>query len=199
MEEEDAAQAAEALCRYKDRPWDYLNSEGVWSTSKSHVGSHSQLYCVFLYHDRVHWEVWDWSSVGRLQEEPQRRHSPTENTQDLHCNVSVLTTFINTTHICHSRNINTLLFLQRGDKICGNPCPICRDPNIVIHHQVCEHLTHTWNKHAPLSDSTWQHCLIRLGISLLLLMFKICVKRERNVGFILKGLSVKTMKTKDIV
>ncbi|XP_029022080.1 28S ribosomal protein S18b, mitochondrial [Betta splendens] len=23
----------------------------------------------------------------------------------------------------------------RGDKICGNPCPICRDQNIVIHHQ----------------------------------------------------------------
>uniref|UniRef100_A0A3P8SHV2 Small ribosomal subunit protein mS40 n=1 Tax=Amphiprion percula TaxID=161767 RepID=A0A3P8SHV2_AMPPE len=23
----------------------------------------------------------------------------------------------------------------RGDKICGNPCPICRDPNIIIHHQ----------------------------------------------------------------
>ncbi|XP_056876595.1 28S ribosomal protein S18b, mitochondrial [Takifugu flavidus] len=23
----------------------------------------------------------------------------------------------------------------RGDKICGNPCPICRDRNIVIHHQ----------------------------------------------------------------
>ncbi|XP_026155918.1 small ribosomal subunit protein mS40 [Mastacembelus armatus] len=23
----------------------------------------------------------------------------------------------------------------RGDKICGNPCPICRDPNVIIHHQ----------------------------------------------------------------
>ncbi|XP_068455203.1 small ribosomal subunit protein mS40 [Clinocottus analis] len=23
----------------------------------------------------------------------------------------------------------------RGDKICGNPCPVCRDPNIIIHHQ----------------------------------------------------------------
>uniref|UniRef100_A0A3P9P872 Small ribosomal subunit protein mS40 n=1 Tax=Poecilia reticulata TaxID=8081 RepID=A0A3P9P872_POERE len=23
----------------------------------------------------------------------------------------------------------------RGDKICGNPCPICRDPNIIINHQ----------------------------------------------------------------
>ncbi|CAL8295772.1 unnamed protein product [Merluccius merluccius] len=24
---------------------------------------------------------------------------------------------------------------SRGDKICGNPCPICRDPNVIIHHQ----------------------------------------------------------------
>ncbi|XP_034017240.1 28S ribosomal protein S18b, mitochondrial [Thalassophryne amazonica] len=23
----------------------------------------------------------------------------------------------------------------RGEKICGNPCPVCRDPNIIIHHQ----------------------------------------------------------------
>nr|XP_023665571.1 28S ribosomal protein S18b, mitochondrial [Paramormyrops kingsleyae] len=23
----------------------------------------------------------------------------------------------------------------RGDKICGNPCPICRDPNVIIHYQ----------------------------------------------------------------
>ncbi|GAA6068747.1 28S ribosomal protein S18b, mitochondrial, partial [Tachysurus ichikawai] len=23
----------------------------------------------------------------------------------------------------------------RGEKICGNPCPICRDPNIIIHYQ----------------------------------------------------------------
>ncbi|KAJ8367669.1 hypothetical protein AAFF_G00313690 [Aldrovandia affinis] len=23
----------------------------------------------------------------------------------------------------------------RGEKICGNPCPICRDPKLVIHHQ----------------------------------------------------------------
>ncbi|KAM7372706.1 hypothetical protein PAMP_007609 [Pampus punctatissimus] len=23
----------------------------------------------------------------------------------------------------------------RGDKICGNPCPICRDPNVIVHHQ----------------------------------------------------------------
>ncbi|KAL1255833.1 hypothetical protein QQF64_013894 [Cirrhinus molitorella] len=23
----------------------------------------------------------------------------------------------------------------RGDKICGNPCPICRDPNIIVHYK----------------------------------------------------------------
>ncbi|XP_051992719.1 28S ribosomal protein S18b, mitochondrial [Xyrauchen texanus] len=23
----------------------------------------------------------------------------------------------------------------RGDKICGNPCPICRDPNVIIHYK----------------------------------------------------------------
>ncbi|KAM9824214.1 small ribosomal subunit protein mS40 [Neosynchiropus ocellatus] len=23
----------------------------------------------------------------------------------------------------------------RGGKTCGNPCPVCRDPNIIIHHQ----------------------------------------------------------------
>lgn len=25
---------------------------------------------------------------------------------------------------------------QRGDKISGNPCPVCRDPNIIVHYQV---------------------------------------------------------------
>lgn len=29
LQDEDAAQAAEALSRYKDRPWDYLESEGT--------------------------------------------------------------------------------------------------------------------------------------------------------------------------
>ena len=34
---------------------------------------------------RVHWALWEGSRVGGLQEEPQRRHTPTENPQDLHC------------------------------------------------------------------------------------------------------------------
>lgn len=34
---------------------------------------------------RVHREVWDGTGVGGLQEEPQRGHPPTEDTQDLHC------------------------------------------------------------------------------------------------------------------
>ncbi|KAA0710671.1 28S ribosomal protein S18b, mitochondrial [Triplophysa tibetana] len=24
---------------------------------------------------------------------------------------------------------------KRGDDVCGNPCPICRDPNVIIHHK----------------------------------------------------------------
>ncbi|RXN12527.1 28S ribosomal mitochondrial-like isoform X2 [Labeo rohita] len=41
------------------------------------------------------------------------------------------------------RNIQTqsiklmrmIVLSQRGDKICGNPCPICRDPNIIVHYK----------------------------------------------------------------
>lgn len=33
-------------------------------------------------------------------------------------------------------DIFVFIFQQRGEKICGNPCPICRDPNIIIHFQV---------------------------------------------------------------
>lgn len=53
---------------------------GVWSWAHTlDVATKSLSLC------RVHREVWNQSSVGRLQEEPQRRHSPTEDTQDLHC------------------------------------------------------------------------------------------------------------------
>lgn len=47
------------------------------------------------------------------------------------------------TSLCSAIKITRTLFfvLQRGDKICGNPCPICRDPNIIVHHQVGEGLT----------------------------------------------------------
>ncbi|XP_028820389.1 small ribosomal subunit protein mS40 isoform X2 [Denticeps clupeoides] len=42
----------------------------------------------------------------------------------------------------------------RGDKICGNPCPICRDPNIIVHYQNVKLLKqfispHTGNVYDP--------------------------------------------------
>ncbi|XP_029369427.1 small ribosomal subunit protein mS40 isoform X2 [Echeneis naucrates] len=43
----------------------------------------------------------------------------------------------------------------RGDKICGNPCPICRDPNIIIHHQNVKLLQQFISPHTGLVyDST---------------------------------------------
>ncbi|KAL7382405.1 hypothetical protein ABVT39_021669 [Epinephelus coioides] len=83
LQDEVAAQAAEALCRYKDRPWDYLESEEYIER----YGTNS---------------VW----VGY-----RRNHKggiPPQKTR------------------------KTCI---RGDKICGNPCPVCRDPNIIIHYQ----------------------------------------------------------------
>ncbi|XP_076864626.1 small ribosomal subunit protein mS40 [Brachyhypopomus gauderio] len=38
----------------------------------------------------------------------------------------------------------------RGDKICGNPCPICRDPNIIIHHQNVDLLQQFLNPYTGL-------------------------------------------------
>lgn len=43
--------------------------------------------------------------------------------------------------LCYLSNQNSVFVFQRGDKICGNPCPICRDPNIIVHRQVGEGLT----------------------------------------------------------
>lgn len=67
--------------------WRYINMK------KRRLSSLAHLYFTFynvtlIYPDRIHWEVWSWTSVGRLQEEPQRRHSPTKDTQDLHCKIS---------------------------------------------------------------------------------------------------------------
>ena len=44
---------------------------------------------VLISPDRLHWKVWNQSSVGRLQEEPQRRHSATEDSQNLHCKILI--------------------------------------------------------------------------------------------------------------
>ncbi|XP_030268227.1 small ribosomal subunit protein mS40 isoform X1 [Sparus aurata] len=80
---EDAVQAAEALSRYKDRPWDYLESEEY----------------IERYGTSPVWEGYRRNHKGGIPPQKTRK---------------------------------TCI---RGDKICGNPCPICRDPNIIIHHQ----------------------------------------------------------------
>ncbi|XP_070702186.1 small ribosomal subunit protein mS40 [Pempheris klunzingeri] len=75
--------AAQAASHYKDRPWDYLDSEEYierYGTSP-----------VWLGYRRNH--------KGGIPPQKTRK---------------------------------TCI---RGDKICGNPCPICRDPNVIIHHQ----------------------------------------------------------------
>lgn len=78
-----------ANVRYQDTPWDYMESEGL------HIIAHRWAICcpcilpllhqLIICFPRVHWALWDKTSVGRLQAEPQRRHTPTENPQDLHC------------------------------------------------------------------------------------------------------------------
>ncbi|XP_026202593.1 28S ribosomal protein S18b, mitochondrial [Anabas testudineus] len=83
LQNEDAAQAAEALSRYKERPWDYLESEEY--TEK--YGS-----------DPV-WTGYRRNHKGGIPPQKTRK---------------------------------TCI---RGDKKCANPCPICRDPNIIIHPQ----------------------------------------------------------------
>ncbi|KAK0142357.1 28S ribosomal protein S18b, mitochondrial [Merluccius polli] len=102
----------QAAVRYKDTPWDYLESEEyierygtnpVWADyRRNHKGGippqktrKTCIASVFCY-------VWLCCMRGRL-------------------------------NVCHVL-INFFLY-QRGDKICGNPCPICRDPNVIIHHQ----------------------------------------------------------------
>ncbi|XP_015253408.1 PREDICTED: 28S ribosomal protein S18b, mitochondrial [Cyprinodon variegatus] len=76
-------QAAQSLERYKDRPWDYLDSEEYAER----------------YGSRAVWTGYRRNHKGGIPPQKTRR---------------------------------TCI---RGDKICGHPCPICRDPNIIIHHQ----------------------------------------------------------------
>ncbi|XP_030578712.1 28S ribosomal protein S18b, mitochondrial-like [Archocentrus centrarchus] len=83
LQDEHAAQAAEALTRYKDRPWDYLESEEY----------------IERYGRNPVWAGYRRNHKGGIPPQKTRK---------------------------------TCI---RGDKICGNPCPICRDPNIIIHHQ----------------------------------------------------------------
>uniref|UniRef100_A0A669CP49 Small ribosomal subunit protein mS40 n=1 Tax=Oreochromis niloticus TaxID=8128 RepID=A0A669CP49_ORENI len=83
LQDEAVAQATEALARYKDRPWDYLESEEY----------------IERYGSSPVWADYRRNHKGGIPPQKTRK---------------------------------TCI---RGDKICGNPCPICRDPNIIIHHQ----------------------------------------------------------------
>ncbi|XP_029920257.1 small ribosomal subunit protein mS40 [Myripristis murdjan] len=75
--------AAEALARYKDRPWDYLESEEYMER----------------YGTNTVWAGYRRNHKGGIPPQKTRK---------------------------------TCI---RGDKISGNPCPICRDPNVIIHYQ----------------------------------------------------------------
>ncbi|KAI4897803.1 hypothetical protein NFI96_021950 [Prochilodus magdalenae] len=73
----------ESLSRYKDKPWEYLESEEY----------------IERYGSKPVWSDYRRNHKGGIPPQKTRK---------------------------------TCI---RGDKICGNPCPICRDPNIIIHYQ----------------------------------------------------------------
>ncbi|XP_042362020.1 28S ribosomal protein S18b, mitochondrial [Plectropomus leopardus] len=55
----------------------------------------------------------------------------------------------------------------RGDKICGNPCPICRDSNVIIHYQNVKLLQQFISPHTGMVyDPT------RTGV---------CIKQQKNL------------------
>ncbi|XP_061687797.1 28S ribosomal protein S18b, mitochondrial isoform X1 [Syngnathoides biaculeatus] len=78
-----ATKATEALSRYKERPWVYLESEEYMER----------------YGASPVWAGYRRNHKGGIPPQKTRK---------------------------------TCI---RGDKICGNPCPICRDSNIIIHYQ----------------------------------------------------------------
>ncbi|XP_031441478.1 28S ribosomal protein S18b, mitochondrial isoform X2 [Clupea harengus] len=81
--EKDVADTLDALSRYKDRPWDYLESEEY----------------IDRYGSKPVWFDYRRNHKGAIPRQKTRK---------------------------------TCI---RGDKSCGNPCPICRDPNVLIHYQ----------------------------------------------------------------
>ncbi|XP_077446190.1 small ribosomal subunit protein mS40 [Stigmatopora argus] len=83
LQDNSTIQAAEALSRYKDKPWEYLESEEY----------------IERYGANPVWVGYRRNHKGGIPPQKTRK---------------------------------TCI---RGDKICGNPCPICRDSNIMIHHQ----------------------------------------------------------------
>ncbi|MED6264179.1 28S ribosomal protein S18b, mitochondrial [Characodon lateralis] len=82
-QKEADVQVSQTLDRYKQRPWDYLESEEY----------------VERYGSSAVWAGYRRNHKGGIPPQTTRK---------------------------------TCI---RGDKICGNPCPVCRDPNIIIHHQ----------------------------------------------------------------
>ncbi|XP_076013186.1 small ribosomal subunit protein mS40 [Genypterus blacodes] len=83
LKEAYAAQTADGLARYKDRPEDYLESEEY----------------IERYGTNPVWAGYRRNHKGGIPPQKTRK---------------------------------TCI---RGDKISGNPCPICRDPNVIIHPQ----------------------------------------------------------------
>ncbi|XP_063041965.1 28S ribosomal protein S18b, mitochondrial [Engraulis encrasicolus] len=81
--EKNVADTLDALSRYKDRPWEYLESEEY----------------IERYGTKPVWSDYRRNHKGGVPPQKTRK---------------------------------TCI---RGDKICGNPCPICRDPNVIIHYQ----------------------------------------------------------------
>ncbi|KAM9339908.1 small ribosomal subunit protein mS40 [Symphorus nematophorus] len=114
-QDEEAAQAVESLSRYKDRPWDYLESEEY----------------IERYGTNSVWAGYRRNHKGGIPPQKTRK---------------------------------TCI---RGDKICGNPCPICRDPNVIIHHQNVKLLQQFINPHTgTVYDPT------RTGV---------CVKQQKKL------------------
>ncbi|KAM8884352.1 small ribosomal subunit protein mS40 [Synchiropus picturatus] len=83
LEDDNTTQAFEELSRYKDKPWEYLESEEYTE----------------LYGSNPVWAGYRRNHKGGIPPQKTRK---------------------------------TCI---RGGKTCGNPCPVCRDPNIIIHHQ----------------------------------------------------------------
>uniref|UniRef100_A0A8C7XYZ9 Small ribosomal subunit protein mS40 n=1 Tax=Oryzias sinensis TaxID=183150 RepID=A0A8C7XYZ9_9TELE len=83
LQEEQAVRALEARHRYKEKPWEYLESEEYLER----------------YGNGPVWAGYRRNHKGGIPPQKTRR---------------------------------TCI---RGDKVCGNPCPVCRDSNLIVHPQ----------------------------------------------------------------
>ncbi|KAJ0055351.1 hypothetical protein NL108_016079, partial [Boleophthalmus pectinirostris] len=107
LHDEAAAQAAETLSRYKEKPWEYLESEGTCVQNTVYqIVSCISLFCFMRPTEYI--EKYGSSPVWTGYRRNHKGGIPPQKTR------------------------KTCI---RGDKICGNPCPICRDVNIIIHPQ----------------------------------------------------------------